>query len=136
MNELPENKTAYSFSFRVRQEHLDQLNHVNNIVYLQWVQEASEQHWNKLADEKIRTETIWMALRHEIDYLKQAFLDDEITIYTWVDDAFGVKSTRIVHIYHKATLLVKCRTTWLLLDAKTLRPKRINKEILALFEIL
>lgn len=135
MNKIPENRVSYSYTFKVSHEHLDTLNHVNNIVYLKWVQDASERHWNRLVDEKVRAVNVWVALRHEIDYLNQAFLNDTITVYTWIEDTVGVKSIRKVHIYKEDTLLSKCKSTWLLLDAKTLKPKRIGKELLELFTV-
>ena len=130
---VPANKVSFNYSFKVNRKDLDTLNHVNNIVYLQWVQDISEKHWYKLASGKLQKEYIWMALRHEIDYLNQAFLDDTITIYTWIEDTVGAKSIRIVHVYKGDTVLVKCKTTWVLLDANTLKPKRIHKEIFELF---
>ncbi|NNC70297.1 MAG: acyl-CoA thioesterase [Flavobacteriaceae bacterium] len=124
---------GYSYTFKVDKIHLDTLKHVNNIVYLKWVQDASVKHWDKLVNTELKKENVWMALRHEIDYLNQAFLDDTITIYTWIEESKGVKSTRIVHMYKQDTLLAKCKTIWVLLDAKSLRPKRIGEEILKLF---
>lgn len=134
-DKVPANKVSFNYSFKVRTKHLDTLNHVNNIVYLQWVQDASKKHWHALATEKVQKEYVWMALRHEIDYLNQSFLDDTITVYTWIEDSAGAKSTRIVHIYKEDAILVKCKTTWVLLDAGTLKPKRINKEIFELFTL-
>ena len=133
MSKSTHNKASFSYSLKVLKTHLDQLDHVNNTVYLQWVQEASEQHWNLLVDKNIKKSYVWMALRHEIDYLGQAFVDDSIEVVTWIEDSFGAKSTRIVHFYKEEELLAKCKTTWVLLDAKTLRPKRIGEDILKLF---
>lgn len=135
MSKIPKHKISYSYSFKVDNTHIDTLNHVNNIVYLQWVQDASEKHWNRLVSADIIKENVWMALRHEIDYVNQAFLNDLITIYTWIEDSSGVKSTRMVHIYKQDILLTKCKTTWVLLDATTLKPKRIGNEILKLFSV-
>lgn len=133
VRESSNNKVSFSYSLKVSKVHLDQLNHVNNTVYLQWVQEASEKHWNVLADGNIKQTNVWMALRHEIDYHGQAFIDDTVKVVTWIDDSFGAKSTRIVHFYKEEELLAKCKTTWVLLDATTLRPKRIGENILKLF---
>ena len=133
MNKVPPNKVYFEYSVRVLEEHLDALRHVNNIVYLAWVQEVAEKHWNQLASKAIQSQSVWMALRHEIDYLGQAFLDDQLSVYTWIDESRGVKSTRIVHIYKNDQLLMKCKTTWVMLDAKTLKPKRIGPEIMAIF---
>ena len=133
MNKIPDNKVGHSYSFEVKKSHLDQLNHVNNIVYLRWVQEASEKHWEALTDESLRKANLWMALRHEIDYLNQAFLGDEITMYTWIEKSSGVKSVRMVHIYKGDMILTKCKTIWVLLDPVRFKPKRIPAELLQIF---
>ena len=129
----PNDKVSYKHFLKVEQDHIDNLNHVNNAVYLQWVQEVAYLHWNELAPKKIRDAYVWMILRHEIDYLQQAYLNDDITIYTWIDESNGVKSTRVVHIYCSEKLLTTSKTTFCLLDKKNLRPKRISPEILQLF---
>lgn len=131
-NQVPENAIQHQYTIKVTEEHLDELNHVNNITYLKWVQDASGIHWNLLATPKINEEIVWMVLRHEIDYAGQAFLDDELTITTWIGESSGVKSIRNVLISKKGKTLTKCKTTWCLLDKKTLRPKRIDGEILRL----
>ena len=129
----PENKVSYQHSFEVHPNDIDTLNHVNNLVYLQWALKISGMHWESLVTKEINEKYVWVVLRHEIDYLNQAFLNDIITVYTWIDESEGVKSTRIVHIYCKDKLLTKSITTWCLLDAKTLKPKRVGRDILELF---
>lgn len=130
--QIPENTVSYQYSFKVEKKDIDELNHVNNVVYLQWVNHISEKHWNLLADKEIRQKYLWVVLRHELDYLNQAFLGDEITMITWVGESVGVKSVRNVHIYKDKTLLLKARSTWCLLDQKSLRPTRIKEDILSL----
>jgi len=130
---IPENKIYYQHSFKVNRNDIDALNHVNNIVYLKWAQEISGIHWNSLATKEINEKYVWVVLRHEIDYVNQGFVNDTITIYTWIDENEGVKSNRIVHIYCEDKLLAKSKTTWCLLDAKTLKPKRVGTDILELF---
>jgi acyl-CoA thioester hydrolase len=71
-----------------------------------------------------------VALRHEIDYLKPAFLDDLITISTWIGATEGVISIRHVEIFANNQLLTRAKTIWVLLDAKTMRPRRIQDDIL------
>jgi len=131
---VPIDTVSFQHSRIVKQEEIDELKHVNNIVYLQWVQEISGLHWHALATDKIKSKTIWIALRHEIDYINPSFLNDNITIYTWIDQTKGVKSIRIVHMYCGDKLLAKAKTTWVLLDAQSLKPKRIGKDIQLLFE--
>jgi len=129
----PEDKVSYQHSFRVEPQHIDDLNHVNNVVYLEWVQEIAYMHWNKLVPNTIKENHVWAVIRHEIDYLGQAYLNDEISVFTWIDESRGVKSIRSVHMYCNDKLLTKSKTTFCLLDKKTLKPKRIGEELLQLF---
>ena len=127
---LPKGTVSYQHTFYVDKKHIDTLNHVNNVVYLQWVNDISEKHWDILSDENINSKNFWVCLRHEIDYLDQAILGDEITVFTWIGETEGVKSVRNVSIYKQDTLLTKIRSTWCLIDAKTLKPTRIKEDIL------
>lgn len=116
----------------VAPEDIDELNHVNNIVYLRYVQDAAVGHW-KTVPQEIASQIIWMARRHEIDYLKQAFLGEELVAKTWVDDFVGVKSIRHCEIMRGEEVLARSVTHWISLDAQTLRPKRITEEIVKQF---
>jgi len=121
---------SYSYTLRVEESHIDNLLHVNNVVYLQWVNDISEKHWNKLASSELKEKYFWVVLRHELDYLNQAVLHDELTIKTWVGESRGVKSVRHVEIYKGETLLLRAASTWCLIDAKTLKPTRVKDDIL------
>lgn len=134
-DKIPENKVSFKYSFKVNLEDIDRRGHVNNVAYLSWTQIVANMHWEKLAAEEIRNNVMWFVLRHEIDYMQQAFVNDTITIFTWIQDAKGARSNRIFHIYREDQLLAKCKTTWCLIDAKTLKPKRIDDEIMELFMV-
>ncbi len=134
-NKIPKNSVSFYHSFNVKKEDIDNLNHVNNVVYLKWINEISGKHWGVLSTEEINKKYFWVVLRHEIDYLQSAILNDKITVYTWVGESSGVRSIRHVHIYNEDVLLVKAQTTWCLMDAKTQRPTRINNDIMKLLEI-
>ncbi|MEQ8471229.1 MAG: thioesterase family protein [Marinoscillum sp.] len=123
----------YIKQVKVSQEHLDQLNHVNNIVYLQWVQEISEEHWRDRTTNEIREKVIWMVLDHHIMYKKQALLGDELRIVTFVKGMTGVRSIRHVEVWRGDELLVETHSQWCMLDIDTLRPKRVPEEIIELF---
>ncbi len=127
-----EDRISYSYKIRVEKRDLDSLNHVNNVVYLQWVNDISERHWNLLASEELRKKYFWVVLRHEIDYMNQAVLDDEIEVVTWVGDSKGVRSVRHVEMYLNEKPLIKASSTWCLIDAQTLRPTRIREDVLGL----
>jgi acyl-CoA thioester hydrolase len=119
----------------VLQQHLDDLNHVNNVVYLQWVQDVAAAHWNSLAPAELKQKYSWVVLKHEIEYLGQAFLGDSLTVKTWVNKSAGVRSERHVEFYQYKTnkLLVRAKTNWCLLDAVTMKPRGIENDILGLF---
>lgn len=124
----------FSHKHTVVKEEIDELNHVNNVIYLQWINDVSILHWSLLSNDEINKKFIWVAIRHEIDYLKPAFLDEEITLKTWIATLEGVKSIRNVEIYRNEILLAKSKTTWCLLDAKTQRITRVTDELRDLFE--
>ncbi|WP_132794308.1 acyl-CoA thioesterase [Tenacibaculum skagerrakense] len=121
---------VFSTTRKVISEEIDELNHVNNVVYVQWVQDIAKLHWAELVkDSPQENDLIWVVFRHEIDYKNQAMLDDVVTLKTWVGETAGVKSVRHVEIYKDDKILVKAKTTWCLLDAKTFRPTRITENI-------
>ena len=129
-----EDRISYSHKIRVKKSDLDSLNHVNNVVYLQWVNDISEKHWNLLASDELRKKYFWVVLRHEIDYMNQAVLDDEIEVVTWVGDSRGVRSVRHVEMFLNEKPLIRASSTWCLIDAITLRPTRIREDVLDLLK--
>jgi len=119
----------------VSKNDLDDLNHVNNIVYIQWIQKIAKKHWKKLASNEILDNYYWVLLEHQIKYLYPALLDDKIRIKTYIDSTEEIKSSRIVEIYNNDTnrLLVNSRTIWCLINSKTNKPVRIPDEIRQVF---
>jgi acyl-CoA thioester hydrolase len=130
-----EDQLTYSYTFTVGSEDIDELNHVNNVIYVQWIQDAAVSHWNSVAPAHIKKAYVWMIIRHEIDYKRQGKLHDEILVKTKVLDAGGVSSTRQVQIFRKndMQLLVESKTNWVMLDAVTFRPARISDEVREMF---
>ena len=136
-NDLSEVVKMAKFKLRieVKPEDIDELGHVNNVVYLGWVQLVAATHWNMLSTHEIRSKNIWVALRHEIDYVNPAFLGDEVVGYTWVSSLEGAKSIRHVEFYLGEKCLAQAKTNWCLLDAATLKPKRIGQDVKTLLEM-
>lgn len=125
----------YKETFKVAKEDLDDLNHVNNIRYIEWVQNISKNHWVKVVDEATRNEMVWVVKNHNITYSKSAKLGDSIVVNTHIKSTRGPLSTRVVEIRNNKTgqLLVNAITEWCLLDAKTFRPKRVPESVQNLF---
>lgn len=119
----------------VTEDDLDELNHVNNVRYVSWVNDAAKLHWEKNSTVDMRSKYYWILLSHLIEYKSSAFLNDLINIKTYVTKSEGVTSSRTVEMYHSNTnkLLVKSETNWCLKDSSTNRPTRISEEIVKLF---
>ncbi len=120
----------------VTRDDLDALNHVNNVRYVQWVNDVATAHWNQKATNEMLKKYAWALIKHNIEYKSAAVLNDVVKLKTYVTKAEGVTSTRIVEMYHNETedLLVRSETTWCLLNSVNLRPARITTEIVDLFD--
>ena len=118
----------------VTSSEIDDLNHVNNTVYVKWMDEVAFEHWSALTKENPLPEYIWVVVRHEIDYVRQALLGDEISVKTWVGESKSFKSERFMEFYLGDKLLVKAKTIWGMLDVKTYKPVRITESVLKVLQ--
>ena len=128
---VPTDQQVFRLSIRVGKQHIDNLNHVNNVVYVSWVQDVADAHWKSAASEELRRQCRWVVLRHLVDYLVPALEGDELQLVTWVDPSEGAKSVRHVSIQRSSDqkVLVHAQTTWCLLDPQSGRPKRVTRDI-------
>lgn len=125
---------VFTLKIKVSVDDIDTLDHVNNLVYVKWMDDIATTHWNFLTKENPLPQYVWVVMRHEIDYLKQAGLGDEITVKTWVGETRGITSIRFMEFYKDSILLVKAKTTWAMLDAKTFKPTRIRENVLKVLQ--
>ncbi|SKC62597.1 acyl-CoA thioesterase [Ohtaekwangia koreensis] len=77
---------------------IDELGHVNNVVYVRYIQEVAAAHWNAIASAELKAKYLWIVLRHEIDYKNPSFLNDVIQGTTWVGESHGAKFERFVKL--------------------------------------
>ena len=127
--------TIFRQRFIVPESAIDGLNHVNNVIYLQWCLDAAEAHWISKTTQEQREQNVWVVLNHFISYKAPSFLGEELETQTWIESYEGVKTERhykIVRIADGKTL-IEAQTLWCFLDAKTFRPTRILDEISNLF---
>ncbi|MEG1452349.1 acyl-CoA thioesterase [Brevundimonas sp.] len=119
----------------IRPEHIDENEHVNNVVYVGWLQDVGTAHWNARFDEDTRTKWSWVALRHEIDYLRPIQPDATgIVARTWVGDPQGPRFARYVRIEDaEGRVCAQGISEWCLVDSSTLRPHRIPADMIAPF---
>ncbi len=124
----------FQHEVQIKSTDFDQLGHINNVVYLQWVQDVAEAHWLSISSKPVLEQYFWVALRHEIDYLKEIKPGEEILAETYVHSMEGVKSERFTIIKNQQNQVkAKARTFWCLLNAETRRPQRIPQELKELF---
>jgi acyl-CoA thioester hydrolase len=114
---------------------IDDQNHVNNAVYLRWVQEIATAHWKALASPEAQEAISWVVLRHEIDYKAPAALGNEIVLRTWVGNATRATFERFTEIRRgrDRQLLSTARTLWVPIDVRTGKPTRVSSEIRSQF---
>ena len=125
---------SFEHTINVTTEDIDDLNHVNNVVYVKWMDQVASEHWSFLTKETPLPEYIWVVIKHEIEYIKQAVLGDEILVKTWVGETKGFKSERYMEFYKNDKIVVKAKTVWGMLDAKTYKPTRIRENVLKVLE--
>lgn len=121
----------FQLKIELKTTDFDTMGHVNNVVYLQWVQDVAEAHWKHISGQDDDKINLWVALRHEIYYKKEIRPNEKIVAETWVASMEGVKSERMTRIFNSENNQTKAeaRTFWCLLDAKSKRPKRIPEEM-------
>ncbi|MCL6265707.1 acyl-CoA thioesterase [Flagellimonas myxillae] len=127
---------TYSHLLTVQDDDLDDNQHVNNVRYVEWVQEISKNHWEAATQATERENMIWVVKNHNITYERSALLGDQLEVKTYIKETKGPLSIRVVEISNNKTdqLLVKAITQWCLLDATTLRPKRVPEAIQKIFD--
>ncbi len=127
----------FNLPLTIEQSDIDQLGHVNNTVYLRWVQEAAVAHWTSAATEEQYTTVIWVVVRHEIDYLASIKLGDSITARTWVGTTVKNYFERHTEIFrtNDKKVLARARTLWCPLDRSTGRPTRVGEDVRTRFSV-
>ena len=122
--------------FLVDASDIDELGHVNNIVYLRWAQDIATAHWRARAGADAVAAYVWVVMRHEVDYRAPLTLGDAVEVATWVDDApRGPVWARFVEVRKAGAEkpAVQIKSNWCLLDAATRRLKRVPPELAARF---
>ena len=115
--------------------------HVSNIEFVRWLDRGAELHADHLGYTRpvlVDRGIMWFVVRHEIDYLAEAWPDDELVLATWVRTMERVKSWRDTIVVRPRDQTVVCRgaTLWVLVKLDTRRPARIDTEVARRFEPL
>ena len=114
----------FTYSFTVPDSVIDENGHVNNVAYVQWMQDVAILHPQSVAEYKPPENTTWYAREHRIEYLLPAFLGEEIEVRTWLGEIKRVRAHRRYEFIRKSDgkVIAKGETEWVYVDAKTGRP--------------
>ena len=132
------NSPIFTYSIIIPESVIDENGHVNNVAYVQWMQDAGIRHAKALVGYKPAENTTWYVREHRIEYLLPAFLGEEIEVRTWISEIKRVRAHRRYEFLRKSDgkVVVKGETDWVYVDATTGRPLAIPTAALELFPIL
>ncbi len=126
---------SYTTTFTAGPQHIDELGHVNNGVWVQWMEAVATAHWNRDGDPVHVAAYAWVVTRHEIDYRGNVALGDTVTAETEIRDGpSGARFDRHMTFRNAAgKAIVTARTTWAMVDRQTGRLLRVPAEVAAPF---
>jgi acyl-CoA thioester hydrolase len=131
---------VYRFEFDVPASALDENGHVNNVQYVQWMQDVAVRHFSLLGGTASMRDmrATWVVHSHQVEYLAPAFLGERIQVRTWVADVRRVRSLRRYEFLRLADnkLLVRGATEWVFVHAGTGRPLAIPDEVVRILPLL
>ena len=129
--------SIFTYTFRVLQSVIDENGHVNNVAYVQWMQEAAIRHGESVAY-KPPENAGWFVREHRVEYLLPAFLGDRIEVRTWITELKRVRLHRRYEFTRNADgkVIARGKTDWVYVDTKTGRPMAIPIEIQVLFPVI
>ena len=124
---------TFHFPIGVRPDDIDHMGHVNNSVYLSWVQDAVVKFWESVAPADAVGRHLWVALQHQITYRRPAFLEDNVVADVVAEGVAGARAMFTTVIKRGEEVLAEVQSTWCCLDAATRRPARLARDIVARF---
>ena len=124
---------THSFAIAIDAADIDFMGHVNNASYLKWVQDAVVSHWQRFAPAQALATHAWVALKHEITYRKPTFLDDEVIATVLLEKVQGARAFYETIIKRGEDVLAEVKSSWCCLDATTLRPARLARDVIDRF---
>ena len=125
----------HTLTFTALPQHIDELGHVNNAVWVDWIQQIAMAHWSAVASPAHQAAYIWVVTRHEIDYRGNIALGESVTAETFIPSApNGARFDRRVDFTDAGgKVIVSAQTTWALLDKASGRLQRVREDVAAPF---
>ena len=127
--------STYTTHFTAGPEHIDMLGHVNNAVWVQWMEQVATEHWTRDAAPAHLAAYLWVVTRHEIDYRGNVREGETITARTWIaEKPRGARFDRHMEfIGPDGKVKVSARSTWAIIDRTSGRILRVPMEVAAPF---
>ena len=119
----------YRHDVAIAPEDIDLMGHVNNSVYLRWVQDAVVEYWQKVAPAEAVARHLWVALKHEITYRRPTFLDDVVVAEVLAEKVDGARAMFSTVVRRGEEVLAEIKSSWCCLDAASKRPVRVAREL-------
>ncbi|HET9355288.1 MAG TPA: thioesterase family protein [Sphingomicrobium sp.] len=121
--------TTFHYSIGIRADDIDHMGHVNNSVYLKWVQDAVVRFWETAAPPEAVARHLWIALQHDIKYLRPTFLEDIVVADVIAERVAGARAMFTTIIRRGEEVLAEVKSTWCCLDSVTHRPARLAVDV-------
>jgi acyl-CoA thioester hydrolase len=127
--------TPFTRNFTAQPDDIDALGHVNNAVWVRWIQEMATSHWQAVADPAHIAAYHWVVTRHEIDYRGNIAAGESVTARTWIErEPKGAQfDRRVDFVDAKGKVIVRANTTWAMIDKASGRLARVRPEVSAPF---
>jgi len=127
------NAIPHRYAIGIDPDDIDFMGHVNNASYLKWVQAAVLDHWRAFAPAEAVAQHLWVALKHEITYRRPTLLDDDVIATVLLEKVQGTRAFYETVIRRGEEVLAEVKSSWCCVDAATLRPARLAREVIANF---
>lgn len=128
--------SRFTMRFTAQAVDIDELGHVNNTVWVRWVQDIATAHWRAVAPAQHQRDYVWVVTRHEVDYRGNIALGDTVEAVTFIPDPpRGARFDRVVEFRRAAAapVVVTARSTWALIERASGRLARVRAEVAAPF---
>lgn len=125
----------FEMQFTAQADDIDIMGHVNNAVWVRWMEAIATAHWEALAPPATVERTVWVVTRHEIDYRGNVREGESVTARTWVaEPPKGARFDRLIEFTGAdGKLRVSARTTWAMVDKASGRIARVPAELADIF---
>ena len=123
----------FRHSVAIDPDDIDHMGHVNNSVYLRWVQDAVVDYWESVAPKEAVAKHLWVALKHEITYRRPTFLNDTVVAEVFAERVQGARAMFSTVVRRGEEVLAEIKSSWCCLDAATQRPARLARDVVERF---